>query len=691
MGTLQSWRRAYGALKDTTKVGLVRVNSDYAELDVAIVKATNHVECPPKDRHLRKIFLATSAIRPRADVAYCIHALSRRLHKTRNWTVALKALLVLHRLLRDGDPTFREELLNFSQKGRIMQISNFKDDSSPVAWDCSGWVRTYALFLEERLECFRVLKYDIEAERLPKVSPGQEKGYSKTRDLDGEKLLEQLPALQQLLHRLIGCKPEGAAKHNHIIQYALSLVLKESFKVYCAINEGIINLVEKFFEMPRHEAIKALEIYKRAGLQAGNLSAFYEVCKGLELARNFQFPVLREPPQSFLTTMEEYMRDAPQMVDVTSGPLLLTYTPDDGLTSEDVGPSHEEHETSLPSDSAVVPSEETQLSSQPPSSVESPQNFIDTDDLLGLHDDTPDPLAILDQNALALALVSNDVDSSPFSFGQARDLDPSGWELALVTTPSNDISAATERQLAGGLDTLTLNSLYDDGAFRAAQQPAYGVPASNPFEVQDLFAFSDSVSPPSAVNNPFGPYEPTYHQQEQQPQLQVAPSPANPFGDFGEFPIVPVSEPQSTTSFGAFPVPVSEPSNTTGFGEIPVVPVTEPPNTTLFGEFPIVPVSEAQNTTGFGALPVIPVSETSNTTGFGESPVAASEPQNTTGFGALPVIPVSEPSKTTGLGALPVVPVSEPQNTTGFGEFPVNAGAHEQHNSNNPFGSTGFL
>lgn len=31
-------------------------------------------------------------------------------------------------------------------------------------------------------------------------------GYSKTRDLDGEQLLEQLPALQQLLHRLMGCK-----------------------------------------------------------------------------------------------------------------------------------------------------------------------------------------------------------------------------------------------------------------------------------------------------------------------------------------------------------------------------------------------------------------------------------------------------------------------------------------------------
>ena len=34
-----------------------------------------------------EILIATSAVRPRADVAYCIHALARRLAKTRNWTV----------------------------------------------------------------------------------------------------------------------------------------------------------------------------------------------------------------------------------------------------------------------------------------------------------------------------------------------------------------------------------------------------------------------------------------------------------------------------------------------------------------------------------------------------------------------------------------------------------------------------
>ncbi|KAJ4835249.1 hypothetical protein Tsubulata_026679 [Turnera subulata] len=587
MGTLQSWRKAYGALKDSTKVGLAHVNSDYAELDVAVVKATNHVECPPKERHLRKILIATSAIRPRADVAYCIHALSRRLAKTHNWTVALKTLVVIHRLLREGDPTFREELLNYSQRVRILQLSNFKDDSSPIAWDCSAWVRTYALFLEERLECFRILKYDIEAERLPKPAPGQDKGYSRTRDLDSEELLEQLPALQQLLYRLFGCRPEGAAVGNYVIQYALALVLKESFKIYCAINDGIINLVDKFFEMPRHEAIKALDIYKRAGQQAGSLSDFYEVCKGLELARNFQFPVLREPPQSFLTTMEEYIKEAPRIVSVPTEPLVsalamllkiytyildstiltcshfkqlqLTYRNEDAPL-EDSKLSGDEAEQP-PTDDVAVSSDEVPPPTPP--APPAPQNSRDTGDLLGLDNTGPAASAIEESNALALAIVPSESAAAPtFNSGsaQAKDFDPTGWELALVTTPSTNISAATDRKLAGGLDSLTLNSLYDEAAYRASQQPVYGAPAPNPFEVNDPFAMSNGFSAPPGVQmaamttqppNPFGPYQPAYPPAQQQQNLMM--TPANPFGDpgFGAFPAHPVTHPQTNNPFGS--------------------------------------------------------------------------------------------------------------------------------------------
>lgn len=58
MGTVsmqKSWRKACGAIKDSTTVGLAKVNSGrdhLKDLDVAVVKASSHVERPPKDRHL---------------------------------------------------------------------------------------------------------------------------------------------------------------------------------------------------------------------------------------------------------------------------------------------------------------------------------------------------------------------------------------------------------------------------------------------------------------------------------------------------------------------------------------------------------------------------------------------------------------------------------------------------------------
>lgn len=46
--------------------------------------------------------------------------------------VALKSMMVIHRTLREGDPTFREELINYGRnRGHILNLSNFKDDSSP--------------------------------------------------------------------------------------------------------------------------------------------------------------------------------------------------------------------------------------------------------------------------------------------------------------------------------------------------------------------------------------------------------------------------------------------------------------------------------------------------------------------------------------------------------------------------------
>ncbi|CAH2079485.1 unnamed protein product [Thlaspi arvense] len=517
-GSQSSLRRYLGAIKDTTTVSLAKVNSDYKELDIAIVKATNHVERPSKERYIRAIFMAISATRPRADVAYCIHALARRLSKTHNWAVALKTLIVIHRALREVDQTFHEEVINYSRsRSHMLNMSHFKDDSSPNAWDYSAWVRSYALFLEERLECFRVLKYDVE------IDP------SKTKDLDTPDLLEQLPALQELLFRVLDCQPQGAAVQNHIIQLALSMVVTESTKIYQALTDGIDNLVDKFFEMQRNDALKALDMYRRAVKQAERLSEFFEVCKSVYVGRGDRFIKIEEPPTSFLQAMEEYVKEAPLTAGVKKEQTVeKLIAPKEILAIEYEKPSKVVEEKREPPE-PVKPEAEKPVEKQP--------------DLLSMDDPAPVVSEPEEKNALALAIVPVNVEpTANFTNGNST-----GWELALVTAPSSNEGAAANSKLAGGLDKLTLDSLYED-AIRVSQQqnrshnPWEQHPVHNGPMMHQPFFVSNGITAPHSVqmvnqnHQPYafqyqnsgmmmGPVQPYQQLQQQQHQNM------NPFGN----------------------------------------------------------------------------------------------------------------------------------------------------------------
>ncbi|XP_044435854.1 putative clathrin assembly protein At5g57200 [Triticum aestivum] len=530
MGTAsmqKSWRKACGAIKDSTTVSLAKVNSGrdhLKDLDVAVVKATSHVERPPKDRHLAitcaaaagaVVFFVAEIVgaRSRTEVSHCVHALARRLSNTSNWVVALKALVVIHRALREGDGgAFREELLSHGRRrGHALQMSSFKDDSGHLAWDCSAWVRTYALFLEERLECFAVLRYDVEAERLRAPAPAAEgqtphtKAQSRTRGLGKDDLLEQLPALQQLLFRLVGCQPEGAAFGNYLIQYALALVLKESFKIYCAVNDGIINLVDVFFDMSKLDAIKAQDIYRRTGTL---------------------------PPASFLVTMEEYIREAPRAGHVANKTIEYRQL-DPTADQEEQPPPEPPREATTEEPAAEEPMPEPEEESHPaPELNDEPQPTTTTADfdLLGLHEVSSAAAEIEESNALALAIVAPGGGGSSASASPAVDMDgSSGWELALVAARTDMSSRSTEMKLAGGFDGLLLDSLYEDAARRQQQQQAtYDDPAGDPF------AASTSVAPPTGVQmsmmaqqqEMFGMPLPFQHA-----GAGASGSQANPFGD----------------------------------------------------------------------------------------------------------------------------------------------------------------
>ncbi len=145
-------RQALGVVKDQTSISIAKVGGTKApDLDVALVKACSHDEFFD-DRYVEEVLHMTSL--SRGYVHACVVGLHKRLSKTHNWIVALKSLMLIHRLLREGDPSFEHELLHATHHGmRMLNLSHFRDDSDSHSWDYTSFVRTFSLFLDERLDC----------------------------------------------------------------------------------------------------------------------------------------------------------------------------------------------------------------------------------------------------------------------------------------------------------------------------------------------------------------------------------------------------------------------------------------------------------------------------------------------------------------------------------------------------------
>ncbi|CAL5227469.1 g10446 [Coccomyxa viridis] len=320
----------------TDKWGIASASVARAEthdLDIAIIKSTtSQFHVVPKEKHVQKLVNAIHVVRSRQDVVHVKTELLKRLRKASDWLTALKTLMVIHRLMRESNDHWLLELMKVdmaslagggntstpprrgsNQRVQVLNMDNFIDTTNIEGrFEFSQFVRAYGKYLDEQLEVYNAIQWYQEQEHA-----GEQ---SRMRALTTELLLQQLPMLQRLMNRLIDCRPTGAASQDHVVQAALFYVLKESFKVYKAISEGLINLADKFFDMDYFNAQKALDIYKESIQSAERLQAMYRDCEGLdEIKRVINFPKLEMPPADFLQNMEDYAKQAPRQFD-DSGP-----------------------------------------------------------------------------------------------------------------------------------------------------------------------------------------------------------------------------------------------------------------------------------------------------------------------------------------------------------------------------------
>ncbi|KAJ4950558.1 hypothetical protein NE237_027390 [Protea cynaroides] len=463
-------RKAIGAVKDQTSIGIAKVASNKApELEVAIVKATGHDGDPADEKYIREILNLTSY--SAGYVNACVSIVSKRLGKTRDWIVALKALMLVHRLLADGDPVFQQEILYATRRGtRLLNMSDFRDEAHSNSWDHSGFVRTYALYLDQRLESIMYERkqrgsgrgedrfgqredrfksppsqYDYDYGEF-RDEPGYAGGSSKfrdeqsysggsshgmrrsrsygevnesrreekkpptpLRDMKPERVLGKMSQLQRLFDRFLACRPTGMAKNNRIVLIALYPIVKESFQLYVEISEILAVLLDKFFDMEETDCVKSFEAYASAAKQIDELVAFYGWCKDTGIGRSSEYPDVQMITDKLLETLEQFMRDRARR---PKSPERIREDPPPRAQEEEAAPNMNEIKALPPPEwyTPEPPQPEPKPQAPPQASPQAPPTARVRQDLVDLRDDGKS--AEEQGNSLALALFSEPVNGN---------------------------------------------------------------------------------------------------------------------------------------------------------------------------------------------------------------------------------------------------------------------------------------
>lgn len=540
-------------VSDKFAAGAARVNGgEFQDVEIAVVKATNHDVTPPKEKHVRTLREIISSSTNRKKVIYIVHALYERLIAPNEmWLVVLKALMVFHKLLKaDGEASFKQEIARYKEKRKVtelLRLNNFSDKSQKESWDYSAFVRVYSNYLEERIHVFETIKFDVD----------RDGGGTNVRfkTASGQELLEELPKVQKLLQRILACLPEGAAAESEVVMEAMRWILTECFRVYRVISEGIINLAEQFFEMDRIDATKALEMYRESINSTTQMQTFFNAIQSLSIGRQIQFPQLTSPPDDFVLQMEEYVKGATGRTTLRKFPSTVGRnvhgSPSPALASNSTGGS------AAPK---IVVSLETT-----PEQPAQPQATAPADDLLGLDalDFNPTPAPAPAPQAAAPAADpfgdtifqnSNELPKEPAHFiddwGQSTSI-PSPAALSSVAAEQN--TSPFDDFFGGGPMVQPPAPESSSPGSHVQQVPPYNpvqgfgtVPAfQQPAPVAPMASFHQPQHPPMggfqqlAPVPPFGGFHQTVPVAPMGGFQQQAPPTNNPFGGFAAFDTTP--------------------------------------------------------------------------------------------------------------------------------------------------------
>ncbi|XP_015122650.1 phosphatidylinositol-binding clathrin assembly protein LAP isoform X15 [Diachasma alloeum] len=276
----------------------------------SVCKATTEEMIGPKKKHLDYLIHCTNE--PNVSIPQLANLLVERSQNT-NWTVVFKALITVHHMMCYGNERFTQYL---ASSNSTFQLSNFLDKSGvqgildrinvPVnelslflRYDMSPFIRRYAKYLNEKAMSYRSVAFDF-----CKVKRGKEDGTLRT--MNAEKLLKTLPVLQAQLDALLEFDCSANDLTNGVISMCFMLLFRDLIRLFACYNDGIINLLEKYFDMNKKQCRDALDLYKKFLIRMDRVGEFLKVAENVGIDKG-DIPDLTKAPSSLLDALEQHL------------------------------------------------------------------------------------------------------------------------------------------------------------------------------------------------------------------------------------------------------------------------------------------------------------------------------------------------------------------------------------------------
>lgn len=299
-------RLALNSMKDHASIGKAMMyhhqNNGFSNIEIAILRATSHDNVTIDDKYMHEILFLVS--NSKGSIPFLAERISSRLFKTKDTLVALKTLVLIHRLLRGGNRSFEQELCKSYVFGHLQINIRCVTKNSSSSYDnpfvC--FLHSYASYLEERMSWV--------INQAGKLEPFKSKGLEFRRydEKSFDMAFRTLPKCQVFIDKVLECSPHDVLCSNYygLVHVAMSNTLRESFQVYMMFCEGISSLVNMFFDLAPSARELACEILKKASFQSQKLHDLYETCKKVIENKNLEYPFVEIINMNHIMALDQF-------------------------------------------------------------------------------------------------------------------------------------------------------------------------------------------------------------------------------------------------------------------------------------------------------------------------------------------------------------------------------------------------